>query len=88
MTEEEQAAEAERREQEEQTAQAEQQMLEQAEDELTDEERQAMEQWLRRVPDDPGGLLRNKFQYEYYKRNQEIMNGDWTPPENGAENRW
>nr|WP_324258696.1 VWA domain-containing protein [Cellvibrio fontiphilus] len=88
MTEKEQAAEAERREQEEQTAQAEQQMLEQAEDELTDEERQAMEQWLRRVPDDPGGLLRNKFQYEYYKRNQEIMNGDWTPPENGAENRW
>ncbi len=47
-----------------------------------------MEQWLRRVPDDPGGLLRNKFNYEHYKRNQEIMNGDWTPPENGAENRW
>lgn len=88
MTEEEQAADAQKREQEEQAAQAEQQMLEQTEDELTDEERQAMEQWLRRVPDDPGGLLRNKFQYEYYKRNQEIMNGDWTPPENGAENRW
>lgn len=88
MTEEEKAAEAHQREQEEQAAKAEQQIAEQAEDDLTEEERQAMEQWLRRVPDDPGGLLRNKFQYEYYKRNQDIMNGDWTPPENGAENRW
>ncbi len=87
MSAEEKAAEAAKREQEEQAAEA-RQLAEQAEDELTDEERQAMEQWLRRVPDDPGGLLRNKFQYEYYKRNQEIMNGDWSPPENGAENRW
>jgi len=57
-------------------------------DGLTTEERQAMEQWLRRVPDDPGGLLRNKFNYEHYKRNQEILNGEWSAPENGAENRW
>lgn len=88
---EEKAAEAAQREQEEeQQAQAaqEQQAAEPTEDNLTDEERQAMEQWLRRVPDDPGGLLRNKFNYEYYKRNQDIMNGDWAPPENGAENRW
>ncbi len=28
------------------------------------ERQQAMEQWLRRVPDDPAGLLRNKFRYE------------------------
>ncbi|MCP3870153.1 MAG: VWA domain-containing protein [Gammaproteobacteria bacterium] len=26
---------------------------------------QATEQWLRRVPDDPGGLLKRKFQYQY-----------------------
>lgn len=83
------AAEAAQREQEEQqAAQAEQQIAEPTEDDLTDEERQAMEQWLRRVPDDPGGLLRNKFNYEHYKRNQDIRNGDWTPPTNGAENRW
>ncbi|MBI2993265.1 MAG: VWA domain-containing protein [Gammaproteobacteria bacterium] len=30
-----------------------------------DEERQAAEQWLRRIPDDPGGLLRRKFLYQY-----------------------
>ncbi len=47
-----------------------------------------MEQWLRRIPDDPGGLLRNKFNYEHYKRNQEILNGDWEPAEHGAEDRW
>jgi Ca-activated chloride channel family protein len=29
---------------------------------LTAEEQQAMAQWLRRIPDDPGGLLRRKFQ--------------------------
>lgn len=85
------AAEAAQREQEEQAADEEMQQMQAGEpkdDNLTDEERQAMEQWLRRVPDDPGGLLRNKFNYEHYKRNQDIMNGDWEPPKNGAENRW
>ncbi len=66
----------------------EQQAVTPTDDNLTEEERQAMEQWLRRVPDDPGGLLRNKFNYEHYKRNQEILNGEWSAPENGAENRW
>lgn len=32
------------------------------------EEQAAMEQWLRRVPDDPGGLLRRKFLYQYQRR--------------------
>ena len=31
------------------------------------EEQQAMEQWLRRIPDDPGGLLRRKFRYQYQR---------------------
>ena len=26
------------------------------------------EQWLRRVPDDPGGLLRRKFRHQYTER--------------------
>ena len=29
-----------------------------------EEQNQAMQQWLRRVPDDPSGLLREKFRYE------------------------
>lgn len=32
---------------------------------------QAMEQWLRRVPDDPSGLLREKFRYESQLRQQQ-----------------
>lgn len=30
---------------------------------------QGQEQWLRRIPDDPGGLLRRKFQQQYQERN-------------------
>ncbi|MDG1946144.1 MAG: VWA domain-containing protein [Halioglobus sp.] len=37
-----------------------------------DQERdQATEQWLRRVPDDPSGLLREKFRYESLRRQEE-----------------
>lgn len=32
------------------------------------QEQQALEQWLRRVPDDPGGLLRRKFAREQARR--------------------
>ena len=32
------------------------------------EEDQAVEQWLRQVPDDPGALLRRKFAYEAARR--------------------
>lgn len=42
--------------------------------ELSPEEQerdQAMEQWLRRVPDDPSGLLREKFRYESRQRQQQ-----------------
>jgi len=35
-----------------------------------DEKQQAVEQWLQRVPDDPGGLLRRKFQLESQRRQQ------------------
>jgi Ca-activated chloride channel family protein len=35
------------------------------------EEQLAAEQWLRRIPDDPGGLLRRKFLYQYQQRANE-----------------
>ncbi len=35
---------------------------------LTDEEKLAAKQWLRRIPDDPGGLLRRKFELQYRER--------------------
>ncbi|MFZ6049613.1 VWA domain-containing protein [Pseudomonas sp. CR3202] len=38
---------------------------------LGDERRQALEQWLRRIPDDPAELLRRKFWYEQQQRQEE-----------------
>jgi Ca-activated chloride channel family protein len=37
-------------------------------DSWSEEDEQAMEQWLRRIPDDPGGLLRRKFRNEHQRR--------------------
>lgn len=39
-------------------------------DELSEEEKQSYEQWMRRVPDDPGGLLRRKFEQQSRERNR------------------
>ncbi|VAW98603.1 Aerotolerance protein BatB / Aerotolerance protein BatC [hydrothermal vent metagenome] len=32
------------------------------------EQQQAVEQWLRKIPDDPAGLMRRKFKYQYQQR--------------------
>ena len=48
-----------------------QQQLAQTGDTKSAEEQQATEQWLRRIPDDPSGLLRRKFLYQYQQRNYE-----------------
>jgi Ca-activated chloride channel family protein len=56
-------------------------------DNLNDEQKQAMEQWLRRVPDDPGGLLRNKFRYQYQLNRQKHADGEFKSPENNADQR-
>ncbi len=36
----------------------------------------ATEQWLRRIPDDPGGLLRRKFLYQYQQRERRAQAED------------
>jgi Ca-activated chloride channel family protein len=41
------------------------------ESEARGETRQAEEQWLRRIPDDPGGLLKEKFRRQYSQRRQQ-----------------
>ena len=51
-----------------------QQMQAQNDQMSRDEKQEALEQWLRRVPDDPGGLLRRKFQYE---TNQRLRRGNY-----------
>lgn len=60
--------------QEQQDSESDQEDQEQQEQEASDsqkpetEEEQAMQQWLMRIPDDPGELLRNKFRYQTQQR--------------------
>lgn len=46
---------------------------------LNKEEKIAAEQWLRSIPDDPGGLLRRKFKYQYQQRQQREGTGGQRP---------
>jgi Ca-activated chloride channel family protein len=39
------------------------------------EQQQALDQWLRRIPDDPGGLLRRKFARQYQRRGDQQRAG-------------
>jgi len=43
------------------------------------EQQEAMEQWLRRIPNDPGGLLRRKFRYQYQKTGKDQDGQDTWP---------
>jgi len=56
-----QQAMSEQRSEDDAEAQSEPQSLQAQESTQSSEEEQAVEQWLRRIPDDPGGLLRRKF---------------------------
>ncbi|MEE9352536.1 MAG: tetratricopeptide repeat protein, partial [Thiotrichaceae bacterium] len=44
-------------------------------DALSKEEKIAAEQWLRRIPDNPGELLKRKFKYQYKRRGQSSSGG-------------
>ena len=48
------------------------------------EQQQAMEQWLRRIPNDPGALLRNKFRYQYQKTGKD-QDGNNTWPDDEVQ---
>ena len=48
------------------------------------EQEQAMEQWLRRIPNDPGLLLRNKFRYQYQKTGKD-QDGNNTWPDDEVQ---
>ena len=45
-------------------------------DKAPSESDMATEQWLRRIPDDPGDLLKRKFLYQYQQRNRQPVSGD------------
>lgn len=48
-------------------------------------EEAALQKWLGQLPEDAGGLLRNKFNYEYQKKRRAYQNGEWQPAQ---EQRW
>ena len=48
------------------------------------EDQQAMEQWLRRISDDPGGLLRRKFRYQYQRQGFD-QDGNQLWPDDGVQ---
>ena len=83
------ALEEELRRAAEEAAQQEQQMAQQLTAEELEamrreqEQQQAMEQWLRRIPNDPGGLLRRKFRYQYQKTGKD-QDGNNTWPDDEA----
>lgn len=75
--------------QEEQEAEQTQQQAYIDPDQLAEsEDQQKLEQLLRRVPDDPGRLLRNKFRYEAQQRRLEVDTNKWNTLENSEEERW
>ena len=61
--------EAKEKQQQEQEKKLEQKKLTPQEMAQEAENKEAIEQWLRRIPDDPGGLLRRKFYYQYNQQN-------------------
>ena len=73
---------------EQQDGEGEQQQAKPEESPLDPETQQALDQWLRQIPDDPAGLMREKFKYESLQRRRAYRSGEWEPPENGATQRW
>ena len=58
---------------------------EQSEEDLLKEQQQMeLQQWLRRVPEDPGGLLKQKFRYQSQQRASEQR----SPPPPNQQERW
>ncbi len=55
----------------EEDAEDEEQQSLQARTKELDEQEQVSEQWLRRIPDDPSGLLKRKFKYQYQQQKQQ-----------------
>jgi Ca-activated chloride channel homolog len=52
------------------------------------EEEQAMQQWLQRIPDDPGELLRNKFRYQTQQRLFEQLQNPAQAEQQAADQIW
>jgi len=64
----------------EQQAKDEEEKAESASNETTEDldlDQQQTQQWLKKIPDDPGGLLRRKFQYQYGREKHRNEKQPW-----------
>lgn len=71
-----QAAEQQAADEKEKAESSSMQKPEDKSDEL-DLDQQQTQQWLKKIPDDPGGLLRRKFQYQYGRENHQNEKQPW-----------
>jgi len=71
-------------EQSEEQSEEQQSKQQSEEDSLKEQQQMELQQWLRRVPDDPGGLLKHKFRYQSQQRASEQRN----PPPPNQQERW
>jgi len=70
--------EAKENERDEKTSKEELKAQQQSLSEATpDLEQQQAQQWLKKIPDDPGGLLRRKFKYQYSREQHENEQQPW-----------
>ncbi|OQK15310.1 hypothetical protein AU255_17715 [Methyloprofundus sedimenti] len=75
-SEQQQNAEARKQENAEQEQEKEPEATQASEENVQDsEQQQASEQWLKRIPDDPSGLLKRKFKYQYGQQKQQQNSG-------------
>jgi Ca-activated chloride channel family protein len=78
------AASDEEKSNEEQSEEYQSEEQQSEEDSLKEQQQMELQQWLRRVPDDPGGLLKQKFRYQSQQRASEQRN----PPPPNQQERW
>ena len=78
------AASDEEKSNEEQSEEYQSEEQQSEEDSLKEQQQMELQQWLRRVPDDPGGLLKQKFLYQSQQRASEQRN----PPPPNQQERW
>lgn len=77
-------AQSEEEQSEEEQSEEEKSKQQSEEDSLKEQQQMELQQWLRRVPDDPGGLLKQKFRYQSQQRASEQR----SPPPPNQQERW
>ncbi|MES2623904.1 MAG: VWA domain-containing protein [Pseudomonadota bacterium] len=79
---------AQKGDQESEEGEQQEQEMNPSDSQASKEEEQAMQQWLQRIPDDPGELLRNKFRYQSQQRAFDLIQNPAMAEQQAAEKIW